>query len=618
MSLVKLARPMRSFTNQELLTKGLATVETALSAFLSHSNLDESQVKLVQRFLTEIGIKPWVSFDDIHNSDYDKLIARQIKSKNIFLLILSNNSANSKNVQNECAFADANNKIIVIYELETTDIPEGLALRLGRKQRILAYKFSDDSLERLARLIIQESGLDWLAYSTKARDAESKIKRQQLKIEQQYQRNLDNYKEDYWNCRTRNGKCRADAEIVVIERERLSSKKVDFCLTDTAISKIQAEFDRRRKRPFTVVLSNTLAMKMLTLEDLQTLERKRLDCCVSKNEVADIIASRKNIPPLQLESGSSLQIDQPLMIPIDITWIKDLFEQRREELYKTKTTVSKDKTKTSVPRCRKVDDPLNAVASKTDSTILEQDDIYKASMDSNLDSGASPSKHRLRRFFNCNEQFLIVSEVFLGNEIKSIDVTHIERNDNSIAFSGKRIPGVTYGQYGDEIRATRKFREIIISDYTIKFIQDGFNNYLIASVEPERDNYRRLVTFLEGLGIPVSNVGSLPKQAAMPKSSEAVADDLTALSEFKETLKQYLHINPDPANNKQTLKALQAHKLTEQYIGKVLVHFNTSILRGKNGIIIFEKGFLMSDLFCEEHLFYFGIPEKSNQPGTFI
>jgi TIR domain len=436
-------------------------VETALSAFLSHSNLDESQVKLVQRFLTEIGIKPWASFDDIHNSDYDKLIARKIKSKDIFLLILSNNSANSKNVQNECAFADANNKIIIIYELETTDIPEGLALRLGRKQRILAYKFSDDSLERLARLIIQESGLDWLAYSTKARDAESKIKRQQLELEQQYQRNLDNYKEDYWNCRTRSGKYRADAEIVVIDRERLSRKKVDFGLTDNAISKIQADFDRRRKRDFTFVLSNALAMKMLTVEDLQTLERKRLDCCVSQSEVAVIITSRKNIPPLQLESGSILQIDQPLMIPIDVTWIKDLFEQRREKLYKTKTTVSKDKTETPVPRCRKVDDPLNAVVSKTDSTILEQDNIYRASMDSILDCGTSPSKRRFRRFFNCNDHFLIVSEVFLGNEIKRVDVTHIERNDNSIVFSGKRIPGVTYSQYS-EIRATRKFSEIII------------------------------------------------------------------------------------------------------------------------------------------------------------
>jgi hypothetical protein len=113
--------------------------------------------------------------------------------------------------------------------------------------------------------------------------------------------------------------------------------------------------------------------------------------------------------------------------------------------------------------------------------------------------------------------------------------------------------------------------------------------------------------------LPVSNDQSIAhphitKDVLIYANSKSVADDLTALSEFKETLKQYLHINPDPANNKQTLKALQAHKLTEQYIGKVLVHINTSIVRGKNGIIIFEKGFLMSDLFCEEHLFYFGNP----------
>jgi hypothetical protein len=64
-------------------------------------------------------------------------------------------------------------------------------------------------------------------------------------------------------------------------------------------------------------------------------------------------------------------------------------------------------------------------------------------------------------------------------------------------------------------------------------------------------------------------------------------------------------VNPDLNSNSPTAKALKAHQINGDYLGKVLIHWNTSIVRGKNGIIIFENGILVSKFFQKPKLFYF-------------
>ena len=66
-----------------------------------------------------------------------------------------------------------------------------------------------------------------------------------------------------------------------------------------------------------------------------------------------------------------------------------------------------------------------------------------------------------------------------------------------------------------------------------------------------------------------------------------------------------LYVNPDLNSNSPTAKALKAHQINGDYLGKVLIHWNTSIVRGKNGIIIFENGILVSKFFQKPKLFYF-------------
>jgi TIR domain len=545
-------------------------VGKALSAFLSHSNIDEPQVKIVQRFLTEIGIKPWVSYDDIHNSDYDELIARQIKSKDVFLLILSNNSANSKNVQNECAFADANNKTFVIYELETTDIPEGLALRLGRKQRILAYKFCDDSLERLARLIIQESGHNWPAYSAKAKVAELKIKQQQQEFEQKYRRSLDTFRELYWNCRTRNGKHRADAAITVIDRERLSRTKAELGLTDTAISKIQIEFDRRKRGDFTFVLSRALATKMLTLEDLHTLDSKRLDCCVSRTEVEEIIGARKNIPALQLVSRASLQIDQAEMKPIDVAWFIELLDQRRNELYKTTTILSKENTDAPVPHRRKADDPFNAVESKADSSSVSAEDkmvkkvINKSSRQKAKTGGdttvpqtsnksESQSNKTQESGSNHREDLNIaisVSEYVGKRHIKDVFTKSIWHDGINVAVGFLDVE--KKGSQAPALITNPPVTRIIAGPNEIRIFYGDNNSSIAFEVRPSMGTYSKILAFLQSFPLPIDHQPDLVS-GAMTNSSQ-VLDNLRDLSAIN---------SMGPSNNETIL-------VSQVYLGTIL------------------------------------------------
>ncbi len=318
-------------------------MKKALSAFLSHSNLDEPQVKIVQRFLNEIGIKPWVSYDNIHHSEYDEVIARQIETNDIFVLILTTNSANSRKVRGECIFADdLENKVFAVYELEKIGkekMPAGLKLRLAGKQHILTHKYPN-ALERLAQFIFTEKGLKWEDYSDKVEEVASRIRREILEAKMDRQRKLHEYKELYWNCRTRYGKHRDDSTITVNERNQLNEEKERLGLSDQDVSRVRSGFDRRKKADFTKIFNSTLNHAILTREDLYQLERKRIGGCVSKNEVKKAIDSRNRIPPYDPGFRLGVQNDKPVEIPINIDWIIESLDRRRKDLNPTKAPTS--------------------------------------------------------------------------------------------------------------------------------------------------------------------------------------------------------------------------------------------------------------------------------------
>ncbi|MCS5698226.1 tetratricopeptide repeat protein, partial [Cyanobium sp. FGCU-52] len=382
MSLAGIASLVHSFTNQELLTSGWATVQTSISAFLSHSSQDESQVKLIQHFLKAIGIEPWVSYDDIHNPEHTKEIAKQIRTNDIFLLILSNAAINSRYVQIEIHRAFKLEKPIIIYELEVTRFPEDMEFLLDKYQRIFAHKFPIDSLERLARIIINELCRDkWPNYKAKVREEASKLRQEQLEAEKEYQRKLSEYKEYYWNCRTRKGKHKSDAAISVNDRETLNHMQLIFGLTDEDISKVRSRFDQRKKREFTRILSNTLSQAEVTRENLYTLERKRLDYCVSREEVEENIHTRKRIPALRNGNSLVIQDDKSAMPAIDVEWIVNLLKCAKEKPHSIVAPASKDESEASSPlRLQETEQSKVAISQEEDSS-REQEASERAAAD---------------------------------------------------------------------------------------------------------------------------------------------------------------------------------------------------------------------------------------------
>ncbi len=642
-------------------------MEKALSVFLSHSNLDEPQVKIVQRFLGETGIKPWVSYDDIHSSDYGKLIARQIKTNDVFLLILSRNSAISGNVQDECYLALKNKKSFIVYELEPTPLPEALELPLARKQRIQSFKFPAESLERLARIIIEESGLKWDAYSVKAKDTASRIRHEQSESEKEDHRKLRIYKELYWNCRTRNGRYRADAAITVIDRETLKRLKVDLGLTDALTAKVHAEFDRRKKSDFTSVLSSTLKMNELTLIHFDTLEKKRVDCCVSTDEVKKIICSRGKLPSLSPNIRIALQNDKPVVSQKDVGWIIDLFDLSREQVHPIKTVALSPKNEAPVPVLLEADKSTKVAANKRG--VCSKDEARKkAPADENArrekaacETAAAEDRERRgevglfrqvdspaktdssitllntlssNRLVPDETDHILADQVYNGELFTSIDVSQIVIERDELVILGK--PAKDSGRFPKNRIATavKSLHSVDIFRAEIRINEMRPSTYTMIRFDGSTHSHSRMIEFLKALALPTGYQGSDPLESIasrkenvkMSTCTRALSNGDLASASIKQlkiahnldlvarrineavSLARLNSLKGVQANSthKDALRMATNHRLECLSTGKTLLYYNESLLRKRNGILVFEKGILLSSLLHKASFIFFG------------
>ncbi len=705
--------------------------------FLSHSKDDEPDVKKIRDWLCELGLYSFVSFDNIRRLSFSKVLVQEIRASACLLLIMTKSSLASPNVILEIHSAKKYDKKIFIYQLEQRFVfPDEVDLILTPVQRVESFKHgAEEGLKRLAEMLLFEAGLNDDTIKQKIDKAFERLQAKQRKAKNELQLKLETWKDEYLDCKW---KGYLKGELTRIEIECLHDLASQLGLSKAETDKMQ-KLDKRDRKKFMDLLNGTLNKKEIKAREIFTLEDRRIKYEVSRKEVREVVEKRSRLPHYSLD-----MIDPGVLPHRNVDWFLEMLSRRNDELElaaneqigasaKAKLLNKADQLSTfnksdcknasfaSAPRITDQaavqsiqasndnDQEVTVQAAKTrkgkdaethqHKLRRDQENKDEVSIESTFDNATGSSKRRLRRFFNCNDQFLVVSEIFLGNEIKRIDVTHIERADNLFVFDGRIVQSLTkigataaiiraIDEQNTQIKTTREFTQIIVSGFTIKFIQEGFECYVIASVDPVKDNYNRFITFLEGVGIPVIKVetqqhlehpavrrrreaedlksngvqDSLKIKKAVKATNVTISDKLNeaeaitpsssqknqsnsntldtdvlinaitkfnsvSLSEELSILSKLaiansndlnLYVNPEPASKSQTSMALKKHQIKGDYLGKVLVHWNTSILRSKNGIIIFEKGMLVSSFLEKTRLFYFGNLDYSKEAWSLV
>lgn len=123
--------------------------------FLSYSSKEPEQVKLVLEALEENNIKCWKAPRSIPpGSDYTIEIFDAIAGCKVFVLMLSENSMGSKWVPRELDIAINNNKIIIPFHIDESQMDGRFAFYLCNVQKIDAYKKVKQALNELLERVL--------------------------------------------------------------------------------------------------------------------------------------------------------------------------------------------------------------------------------------------------------------------------------------------------------------------------------------------------------------------------------------------------------------------------------------------------------------------------------
>ena len=122
--------------------------------FVSYSRSDSEFVDKLIGELDSKGMKVWIDRDDIEGGErWRAAIVQAISQCRAFLLILSPNSANSRNVSTELTLAENKQRRIIPIIYQTCDIPDGMEYQLAELQRIDFTQSYEEALKRLIRVL---------------------------------------------------------------------------------------------------------------------------------------------------------------------------------------------------------------------------------------------------------------------------------------------------------------------------------------------------------------------------------------------------------------------------------------------------------------------------------
>ncbi len=130
-----------------------------VSAFISYCSGEVNEARWVKRALEMNGISCWMAPDSIAGgTNYASEVPKAIRACDVFVLVLSKSSQESKWVPKEVDLAINESKRILPFAIDDAPLNDSFSLYLSNIQRYAAYKDKQDAMRRMISDIFAMSG----------------------------------------------------------------------------------------------------------------------------------------------------------------------------------------------------------------------------------------------------------------------------------------------------------------------------------------------------------------------------------------------------------------------------------------------------------------------------
>jgi hypothetical protein len=121
---------------------------TSEYVFVSYAHKDGPRVFREVAYLYEQRYRIWYDEGIDPGNEWPEEIANALADCAFFIVFISANSVDSKNVRNEINFALNKGKPFLAIHIDETALPAGLELRMGDIQAVMQFRMSNDSYRR--------------------------------------------------------------------------------------------------------------------------------------------------------------------------------------------------------------------------------------------------------------------------------------------------------------------------------------------------------------------------------------------------------------------------------------------------------------------------------------
>jgi hypothetical protein len=444
--------------------------------FISHAHQDAKRVRRIKYWLETTGCRCWAFWERCIDT-YREEIDEALIECNVFLLIGSKSSFQSKEVKRELVVADLKAKPIVYYKLDNTSHLEykGFLTILGNKQFIQSDNESvPKKLVDLAKAIYGAWGKD--------QASESIGDRHQL-ISELYEKEIQKliqWRERLWTLKI-DSKGRAKKSLSNSDRAILRSYATDLQLYLSIED--EEKSCKPKKGEFNQELRSIVAKLKIDKRMLSQVERKRIECFIPRNTAVQtlerLLAKNDYLAKLTLSRQASLEATH--------WFIESVFNLKKPR------TIDHglDRSKNHDKRAAKTDlDKDNKLATSIDSSLVQASSSVGSVAETN-DQQADPKSDHLNDSLREGSIDKFIDAPQSGNLSSISDVENKDQVTTTESRSSELPSQPKSYLYSLDSIPSRLYKPVSVLVREIAAGDSSFSNLMTASDEIKRQTAER-------------------------------------------------------------------------------------------------------------------------------
>lgn len=260
--------------------------------FISHSHRDEAVVREIYEILLELGLEPYATSVN-RKEDFQKEIGEKLSQCDVFLLVASEAAFRSRWVIPEINEAINLGKQISYYRIDQASPPDAVARFLNMYQYIEVQP-DNSNIIKVAEDVLCRSGFPEELVSIKINS-----------VSQDRENKLNKWRDRLWSYMYDHFGRKRKPKLSKWERDKLNQLALQLKIRPSVRDEVLSY--KRNRNDLVKILISALSKEALGLSDLQMLESKRLEYCISTDETIQIIC---DLPRIR-SKASKIEIDQP-------------------------------------------------------------------------------------------------------------------------------------------------------------------------------------------------------------------------------------------------------------------------------------------------------------------